>query len=375
MLTPPAATWPTPGEMALTLALWGVAGAAVWRVSGALPWRPGLRPSAVASRVAVHVALCGALVAVALVARGLPVGATPARWSAIWFWQVVGHAGFVAGAAAVAAAVRAGQAAHEARLATARAEAARRAADLAALRARLSPRLLAGTLGAVRRLVDDDPAAAERALEDLGDLLHYVLRLDRRGAGGGRAGAAPDDGTVALEEEWEATRAFLALERLHRSAPLVVRSDVEAEALARRVPPFVLLPLVEHAVRRARGAPIAVALRVDDADRLHLEVRGRGIAAPDASEASDAAVDTGASGLAGGLPAVRRRLAACAPGAALTRLDASADAPDGGRAGAATDGDVLRVTLPPAPRPVDGRDAARRAALRALAARAPLVRP
>src|SRR4029450_737678 len=61
----------------------------------------------------------------------------------------------------------------------AQADALRARAELAALRSQLNPHFLLNTLHAALGLVRRDPALAERALERLGEVLHYGLRMHR----------------------------------------------------------------------------------------------------------------------------------------------------------------------------------------------------
>ena len=63
----------------------------------------------------------------------------------------------------------------------ARAEALRARAALEAMRSQLNPHFILNTFHALVGLVRRDPAAAEGALERLGDLLRYSLRVNRDG--------------------------------------------------------------------------------------------------------------------------------------------------------------------------------------------------
>ena len=151
----------------------------------------------------------------------------------------------------------------------ARAEAMRSEAELRALRAQLNPHFLFNTLHSLLALVREDPRAAEEALEQFGDLLHYTLRSPGEGA---------DE--VTLREEWEFVRNYLELERLRLEDRLRLHTDVEAAALGHRIPALSLQPLVENAVRhaiacRAGGGNLWIAARVEGAD-LVLQVRDDG---------------------------------------------------------------------------------------------------
>ena len=193
-----------------------------------------------------------------------------------------------------------------------RADALRARAEIAALRAQLNPHFLFNTLHSVLGLVRRDPALAEAALEKLGDLLHYAIRVHRDGV----------DWT-ALRHEWEFVDTYLDLEAIRLGDRLQVTRRADDAALDQLVPTFSLQPLVENAVRhgiapRAAGGRIWIDARLEP-DVLRLEVRndgdGRGAAEPEADE----------SGL--GLRVLRERLDALYRGAA--RLTAGPTAGDG----------------------------------------------
>jgi hypothetical protein len=139
----------------------------------------------------------------------------------------------------------------------ARAETLRAQAELAALRAQLNPHFLFNTLHSVLGLVRRDPAMAETALEKLGDLLHYAIRVHRDAV----------DWT-SLRREWQFTRTYLDLESIRLGDRLQVDQRVDDAALDERVPTFSIQPLIENAVRhgiapRAAGGRISIDARLD----------------------------------------------------------------------------------------------------------------
>lgn len=129
------------------------------------------------------------------------------------------------------------------------AEPALAAARLAELQSRIRPHFLFNALNTALALVRADPARAERVLEDLAELFRAALA---------EAGSA-----VTLDQEIELARRYLAIEQVRFGRRLELTWELDPAAAAARLPPLVLQPLVENAVRHgvepsARGARVVV---------------------------------------------------------------------------------------------------------------------
>ena len=147
------------------------------------------------------------------------------------------------------------------------------AARLSALQARMNPHFLFNALNTVAALVRTEPAAAERVTEDLASVLR--MTLDR---------SAERMSTVAAEVEY--LRAWLAVEQERWKERLRLDWAIDPAASAAAVPPLVLQPLVENALRHGLGAridggAITVAARRDGI-RLLLRVEDDGVGFPPA---------------------------------------------------------------------------------------------
>jgi LytS/YehU family sensor histidine kinase len=116
----------------------------------------------------------------------------------------------------------------------------RAAAELRALKAEINPHFLGNALDAVSGLVRTDPAAGERVLAELGDLLRVALMRSQTQE-------------VPLREELEVLEPFLDIERARLGWRFEVALDVGEEALGAFVPHMILQPMVENAVRRGLG--------------------------------------------------------------------------------------------------------------------------
>ena len=123
------------------------------------------------------------------------------------------------------------------------------AARLAELQSRIRPHFLFNALNTALALVRVDPARAEAVLEDLAELFRVALA---------DAGAS-----VSLEEEIDLARRYLAIEEVRFGSRLAVEWDIDPRVHPVRVPPLVLQPLVENAVRHGiepatKGGRVAV---------------------------------------------------------------------------------------------------------------------
>ncbi len=106
---------------------------------------------------------------------------------------------------------------------------------LAELQSRIRPHFLFNALNTALALVRVDPARAEGVLEDLAQLFRVALA---------DAGAS-----VSLDEEIDLAQRYLAIEQIRYGKRLQLSWDIDARIGRARVPPLVLQPLVENAVR------------------------------------------------------------------------------------------------------------------------------
>jgi hypothetical protein len=144
------------------------------------------------------------------------------------------------------------------------------AAQLQLLKSQLQPHFLFNTLNAISALIQRDVEVADRMVAQLGDLLR--LLLDRFGAQ-----------EVTLEEELEFLNRYLEIEQERYGARLRVREQVEAGLQRAWLPPLILQPLVENALKHGIGpgkkaGRITVRARRDRSrGRLRLEVEDNGV--------------------------------------------------------------------------------------------------
>jgi signal transduction histidine kinase len=140
-------------------------------------------------------------------------------------------------------------------------------ARLGSLTAQLNPHFLFNALNSTAELVHADPDAADRMLVSLGTLLRHSLRRE-------------GEQEVALAEELDLLAHYLDIEKTRLGPRLRVAMAIEKDVLMARVPPLLLQPLVENAVRHAvarRSTPgqIRIEARRDGA-KLCLRVADDG---------------------------------------------------------------------------------------------------
>jgi len=174
-----------------------------------------------------------------------------------------------------------------------RAERDAQAAQLRALRYQVNPHFLFNTLNSLSSLVmarrEDE---AERMIVNLSTFFRSSLALD-------------PSGDVTLAQELEFQQLYLDIEKVRFPNRLKVRLDVPRDLTSARVPPLLLQPVVENAIkhgvaRTAEPVILTIAAREEDA-RLILAVENDG---------GPGAENRDASGTGVGLANVCERLAA-----------------------------------------------------------------
>jgi len=156
-----------------------------------------------------------------------------------------------------------------------------RQSQLQALRSQLNPHFLFNTLNSVAELVHENPLLAERMILRLAELLRSVLQ-------------SPASLDASLADEIDFIKGYLEIEQMRLGERLRVTWEIAPEALPARVPPLILQPLVENAVRHGIAASThggMLSIRAACLDGfLDLQVRDNGPGLPAAPNGHRAGV-------------------------------------------------------------------------------------
>lgn len=111
-----------------------------------------------------------------------------------------------------------------------------RQAQAQALKAQLDPHVLYNALSGISELIREEPARAETAVVSLAELYRTLTALSRRE-------------TVRLEEERNLVQDYLAVEHVRLGRRLRVSWEWPEALDLREVPPLLIQPLVENAIK------------------------------------------------------------------------------------------------------------------------------
>jgi sensor histidine kinase YesM len=147
-------------------------------------------------------------------------------------------------------------------------------ANLRALQAQIEPHFLFNTLANVASLVDSDPARAKHMLESFNRFLRASLAATRT-----------DNTTLGADAELIA--AYLDVLQVRMGRRLEYRIDVPAELAGFALPPMLVQPVVENAIRhglepKVEGGVVSFSARREEG-RVRIEVADTGVGFADST--------------------------------------------------------------------------------------------
>jgi LytS/YehU family sensor histidine kinase len=179
-----------------------------------------------------------------------------------------------------------------------------REAELKAFKAQVDPHFLFNSLNAVASLCGSRPADARQMAQLMADFFRLTLRLSSKER-------------ISLADEIDLVARYLAIEKVRFGARLDSHIEVDAAAGQCLVPPLLLQPLIENAVRHGiasvvDGGTIDIAATADDG---MLRIRIENPADPDRPQPRGESI---------GLQNARGRLSAISNGRASLRTSEAA---------------------------------------------------
>jgi two-component system LytT family sensor kinase len=188
-------------------------------------------------------------------------------------------------------------------------------AELRALRTQINPHFLFNSLNTIADLIVANPATAERMTVQLAKIFRHVLR-------------SSDRQMISVGEELEFLKTWLDIEAVRFGERLRVRFETDAALTAESVPPLILQPLVENALKhglapKLGGGVLHVRVALSG-EQLSLTVEDDGLGFPVtlAANATNGAAMAATGGI--GLRNVAERLATIYAGRAEMRCEAVA---------------------------------------------------
>ena len=138
-----------------------------------------------------------------------------------------------------------------------------REAELKALKVQINPHFLFNSLNSISALTSIDPSRARDMCVLLGDFLRMTLGLGEKDL-------------VRFSEELELLQKYLAIEKIRFGDRLIMRETIQAESNSCLLPPLLLQPLIENAVKHGiAGLPEGGEVRLTSGrqnDRLDIVV-------------------------------------------------------------------------------------------------------
>jgi two-component system LytT family sensor kinase len=162
-------------------------------------------------------------------------------------------------------------------------------AELARLRQQLQPHFLFNSLNSISALAGSKPNEARKMIQQLSDFLRGTLKKD-------------DQETVPLSEELDHLKLYLEIEKVRFGHRLNIEMNFEAASLSTEIPPLLMQPIVENAIKfglydTIDDITISVSSHLEN-NYLHVQIKN-----PYDSDTQQANEGTGF-----GLSSVQRRL-------------------------------------------------------------------
>ena len=139
-----------------------------------------------------------------------------------------------------------------------------RESELKALKTQVNPHFIFNCLNSISALTSSDPAKAREMCVLLGEFLRKTLGLGEKAL-------------IPLREELGLLHAYLSVEQIRFSSRLKLEESTDPESLDSLLPPLLLQPLVENAVRHGvaqltEGGWIRIEIRQPEPENLAIAI-------------------------------------------------------------------------------------------------------
>src|SRR6266496_3350135 len=156
------------------------------------------------------------------------------------------------------------QATHEAEKREVEARLLARDSELKALKTQVNPHFIFNCLNSISALTSSDSATAREMCIRLAEFLRKTLGLGEKSS-------------IPLQEELELVHAYLSVEQIRFGTRLTFEEDTDPDALVCDIPPLLLQPLIENAIRHgiatlAEGGRIRLEIKNGDSGNLAIRI-------------------------------------------------------------------------------------------------------
>ncbi len=143
---------------------------------------------------------------------------------------------------------------------------ARLEASIKILQAQINPHFFFNSLATVQSLIRENPEKAEEALAAISEVFRYSMRRGQKDF-------------IELREEIEFIKQFLFIEKIRLGKRLKVVWNIDEELLKCSIPPFLIQPIVENAVKygveKRKKGKVKISVKAEN-NGLHISVSNTG---------------------------------------------------------------------------------------------------
>lgn len=162
-------------------------------------------------------------------------------------------------------------------------------AELNSLRLQLQPHFLFNSLNSISSLAGSNPDKAREMIQQLSDFLRGTIKTEA-------------SGNILLSEELEHIRLYLEIEKVRFGHRLITTIDYDAKCLEYHLPPLVLQPVIENAIKYGLYGTLG---EVEILIKIHCSNEELQIVI---NNPYDDSLNTGSKGVGFGLSGLKRRL-------------------------------------------------------------------